>query len=106
MDMDKQISALIVSVYMMALYQGMEQLVFRKFRRYLINPSEEHLSVSKMDLIALVGGFFGCIIAVIISSCSGFNQTFMHISKVNVKNIGESKSIDSLYWFMMITAIV
>ena len=80
--------------------------MFRKFRRYLINPSESHQTVDRMDLIGLVGGFFGCIIAVIISCGTGFNDTFMHITESNVKNIGKSKSIDSLYWFMMVVAIV
>jgi len=102
----KQLVALIFSTICMAAFQGMNQHIYRKHRRYLLAPSEDDVSNKFLSTISQVGGCIGCIISIILSSCSGFNGQFMSNSHVDIKNIKFSKSIDTLYSFMMTTAII
>jgi len=68
---------LIGSVYLMALYQGFELSVFRKFRRYLVYPSKGKLTRDHLEKLGNYGAFVGCSVALLVSCLTGFDNDFM-----------------------------
>lgn len=98
--------ALIASTLLMAAFMGMNQHVYRKHRRYLLAPQEDDVSNKFLSTIAEVSGCLGCIVTIILSCCTGFNQHFLATTHASVKELKYADSIDTLYSFMMTTAII
>jgi hypothetical protein len=91
----------------MALYQGFELSVFRKFRRYLVYPSKGKLSRDHLEKIGNYGAFVGCCAALLLSCLSGFNDDFMVLlSKKKINSVEEISKVYSTSKFMRWIAYV